>query len=96
MPGIIGMQDSLYYVARPNLAPDRGFESPGLSLPISFPAPRLYLADGVATMRAAGGGFSPWVAVRHDNTTSGQFIRIANLNASSAWRFISSQGNLKS
>jgi imidazolonepropionase-like amidohydrolase len=54
-PGIIGMHDPLYYTARPNLAADRSFESPALFLPMSFSAPRLYLANGVTTIRTAGG-----------------------------------------
>jgi len=55
MPGIVGMHDPLYYLARPNLAADRNFEAPALFLPMSFSAPRLYLANGVTTMRTAGG-----------------------------------------
>ena len=55
MPGIVGMHDPLYYLAQPNLAADRSFESPVLFLPMSFSAPRLYLANGVTTMRTAGG-----------------------------------------
>ncbi len=55
MPGIIGMHDPLYYLARPNLAADRSFEAPALFLPMSFSAPRLYLANGVTTIRTAGG-----------------------------------------
>jgi imidazolonepropionase-like amidohydrolase len=55
MPGIIGMHDPLYYTARPNLAADRSSEAPPQFLPMSFSAPRLYLANGVTTMRTAGG-----------------------------------------
>jgi imidazolonepropionase-like amidohydrolase len=55
MPGIIGMHDPLYYLARPNLAADRSYDAPAVFLPMSFSAPRLYLANGVTTMRTAGG-----------------------------------------
>jgi imidazolonepropionase-like amidohydrolase len=55
MPGIVGMHDPLYYLARPNLAPDRSFDKPAIFLPMSFSAPRLYLANGVTTIRTAGG-----------------------------------------
>ena len=62
-PGIIGMHDPLYYTARPNLAADRSFESPPLFLPMSFSAPRLYLANGVTTIRTAG-GVDPYVDLK--------------------------------
>ncbi|HEY2782804.1 MAG TPA: amidohydrolase family protein [Steroidobacteraceae bacterium] len=55
MPGIVGMHDPLYATARPNLRADRSFDRPALFLSMSFSAPRLYLANGVTTMRTAGG-----------------------------------------
>jgi imidazolonepropionase-like amidohydrolase len=55
MPGIVGMHDPLYYLARPNFAADRSFDKPSIFLPMSFSAPRLYLANGVTTIRTAGG-----------------------------------------
>jgi imidazolonepropionase-like amidohydrolase len=63
MPGIVGMHDPLYYTARPNLTADRSFESPALFLPMSFSAPRLYLANGVTTIRTAG-GVDPYVDLK--------------------------------
>lgn len=54
MPGIVGMHDHMFYLARPNLAVDLNFEGPGLFLEMSFSAPRLYLANGVTTARTAG------------------------------------------
>src|SRR5207237_7641884 len=54
MPGIVGMHDHLYCFAFPNLRADYSFERPGLSLEMSFSAPRLYLANGVTTIRTAG------------------------------------------
>jgi imidazolonepropionase-like amidohydrolase len=54
MPGIVGMHNHLYYLARPNLSADRSYDSPALFLQMSFSAPRLYLASGVTTMRTTG------------------------------------------
>jgi imidazolonepropionase-like amidohydrolase len=54
MPGIVGMHEHLYYIAFPNLAADYSYDAPGLSLPMTFSAPRLYLANGVTTARTTG------------------------------------------
>lgn len=54
MPGIVGMHNHLYTIARPNLEADGSFDRPGLRLQMTFSAPRLYLANGVTTMRTAG------------------------------------------
>lgn len=54
MPGIVGMHDHLFYVGRPDLDIDRGFEPPVMVPQMSFSAPRLYLAAGVTTMRTTG------------------------------------------
>jgi imidazolonepropionase-like amidohydrolase len=54
MPGIVGMHNHLFYLVRPNLAADGSFDRPALFLQMSFSAPRLYLANGVTTMRTAG------------------------------------------
>ncbi|MEA3173295.1 MAG: hypothetical protein QOF42_706 [Gammaproteobacteria bacterium] len=56
MPGIVGMHNHLYYVARPNVAPGRvpAFDNPVVVPQMTFSAPRLYLAAGVTTMRTAG------------------------------------------
>ena len=54
MPGIVGMHNHLFYLARPNLAADNSFDSPALFLQMSFSAPRLYLANGVTTARTVG------------------------------------------
>jgi imidazolonepropionase-like amidohydrolase len=54
MPGIVGMHDHLFYLARPNLAADNSFDRPALFLQMSFSAPRLYLANGVTTARTVG------------------------------------------
>ena len=54
MPGIVGMHNHLFYLSRPNIGPDGTFDAPALFQEMSFSAPRLYLANGVTTMRTAG------------------------------------------
>jgi imidazolonepropionase-like amidohydrolase len=54
MPGIVGMHNHLFYLALPNFGSDGNFDRPGLFHQMSFSAPRLYLANGVTTMRTAG------------------------------------------
>jgi len=54
MPGIVGMHNHLFYLSRPNIGPDGSFDAPALFQEMSFSAPRLYLANGVTTMRTAG------------------------------------------
>jgi imidazolonepropionase-like amidohydrolase len=54
IPGIIGMHNHLFYIARPNLNSDRKYEQPLLVPQMTFSAPRLYLAGGVTTMRTTG------------------------------------------
>ncbi len=54
IPGIVGMHGHLSFYARPNLQPDGSYERPALVTQMSFSAPRLYLANGVTTMRSAG------------------------------------------
>ncbi|HKA38068.1 MAG TPA: amidohydrolase family protein, partial [Thermoanaerobaculia bacterium] len=54
MPGIVGMHNHLFYLARPNYAADGTSSGPALFTPMTFSAPRLYLANGVTTMRTAG------------------------------------------
>jgi imidazolonepropionase-like amidohydrolase len=54
IPGIVGMHDHLFYIARPNLNSDRQYEQPVLIPQMTFSAPRLYLAAGVTTLRTTG------------------------------------------
>jgi imidazolonepropionase-like amidohydrolase len=54
MPGIVGMHNHLFYVARPNEDSQWNFEPPVLVPQMTFSAPRLYLAGGVTTMRTTG------------------------------------------
>jgi imidazolonepropionase-like amidohydrolase len=54
MPGIVGMHNHLFYIARPNLNSRREYDQPALVPQMTFSAPRLYLAGGVTTMRTTG------------------------------------------
>jgi imidazolonepropionase-like amidohydrolase len=54
MPGIVGMHNHLFYIARPNLNSQWKYEEPVLLPQMTFSAPRLYLAAGVTTMRTTG------------------------------------------
>lgn len=53
LPGLVGMHDHLYYLQRPNSDAD-GSEGPTLLPQMTFSAPRMYLANGVTTIRTAG------------------------------------------
>lgn len=63
MPGIVGMHGHLVYISRPNLGADGKFDSPALFQQMSFSASRLYLANGVTTMRTAG-SIEPYTDLR--------------------------------
>jgi imidazolonepropionase-like amidohydrolase len=54
MPGIVGMHNHLFYIARPNLTAQRRSEPPLMVPEMAFSSPRLYLAAGVTTMRTTG------------------------------------------
>lgn len=54
IPGIVGMHNHLFYVARPNLDSHWHGDEPVLVPQMTFSAPRLYLAGGVTTMRTTG------------------------------------------
>ena len=56
IPGLVGMHDHLYYIARPNFQAGRTppFDDPLLLPQMMFSSPRLYLAAGVTTMRTTG------------------------------------------
>jgi imidazolonepropionase-like amidohydrolase len=54
MPGLVGMHDHLFYLQRPNLDAAGHFEQPIIIPQMTFSAPRLYLANGVTTMRTTG------------------------------------------
>jgi imidazolonepropionase-like amidohydrolase len=54
LPGLVGMHDHMYYIARPNLDAAAHSEDPLLVPQMTFSAPRLYLANGVTTIRTTG------------------------------------------
>ena len=54
MPGIVGMHNHMFYVARPNIDAAGHSDDPRLLPQMTFSAPRLYLAGGVTTMRTTG------------------------------------------
>jgi imidazolonepropionase-like amidohydrolase len=61
LPGLVGMHDHLYYLQRPN-ADAAGSEPPTLLPQMTFSAPRMYLANGVTTIRTAG-SVEPYVDI---------------------------------
>src|SRR5262249_42899688 len=54
MPGIVGMHNHLFYIARPNLDSQWKYDDPVVVPQMTFSSPRLYLAAGVTTMRTTG------------------------------------------
>jgi imidazolonepropionase-like amidohydrolase len=54
MPGLVGMHDHLYYIARPNYDDNWDWEPPLVVPEMMFSSTRLYLAAGVTTMRTTG------------------------------------------
>ena len=54
IPGIVGMHDHMFYIARPNADASGHSEEPLVVPQMTFSAPRLYLANGVTTMRTTG------------------------------------------
>ena len=51
LPGLVGMHNHLFYLQRPNIDPSGHSEQPIIIPQMTFSAPRLYLANGVTTMR---------------------------------------------
>jgi imidazolonepropionase-like amidohydrolase len=54
LPGLVGMHNHLFYLQRPNIDASGGSEDPLIVPQMTFSAPRLYLANGVTTMRTTG------------------------------------------
>ncbi len=54
IPGLVGMHDHLYYIARADEAADGSSEPPLIVPQMTFTAPRMYLAAGVTTIRTTG------------------------------------------
>ena len=53
-PGLVGMHDHLFYVARANDNAEHQTGFPTLLPQMTYSAPRLYLANGVTTARTTG------------------------------------------
>ena len=71
MPGIVGMHDHMFYIARPNADASGHADDPPLVPQMTFSAPRLYLANGVTTMRTTG-SVEPYadLNVKRDSTAA--------------------------
>src|SRR6185503_6929459 len=54
IPGLVGMHDHLFYIARPNYDEHGNSEPPIVVPEMMFSSPRLYLAAGVTTIRTTG------------------------------------------
>ncbi|HWU92144.1 MAG TPA: amidohydrolase family protein, partial [Sphingomicrobium sp.] len=54
LPGIVGMHNHMFYIARPNLDASGHADEPLIVPQMTFSAPRLYLGNGVTTMRTTG------------------------------------------
>jgi imidazolonepropionase-like amidohydrolase len=54
LPGLVGLHDHMYYIARPNMDAEGHSEAPLIVPQMTFSSPRLYLAAGVTTMRTTG------------------------------------------
>jgi imidazolonepropionase-like amidohydrolase len=54
MPGIVGMHDHLYFIRTPRIDAEGNFVRPSLMEEMAYSAPRLYLANGVTTIRTTG------------------------------------------
>ena len=54
LPGLVGMHDHLFYIARPNFTPKGDYDPPLVVPEMVYSAPRLYLAGGVTTLRTTG------------------------------------------
>jgi imidazolonepropionase-like amidohydrolase len=54
LPGLVGMHDHLFHIARPNIDASGHSDPPVIVPQMTFSAPRLYLANGVTTIRTTG------------------------------------------
>jgi len=54
IPGLVGMHNHLFYLQRPNIDASGHSEQPIIIPQMTFSAPRLYLANGVTTIRTTG------------------------------------------
>jgi imidazolonepropionase-like amidohydrolase len=54
LPGLVGMHNHMFYLQRPNIDASGNSEGPLIVPQMTFSASRLYLANGVTTMRTTG------------------------------------------
>ena len=54
LPGLVGMHDHMYYIARPDLDATGASEPPLMVPEMAFSSPHLYLGAGVTTLRTTG------------------------------------------
>jgi len=54
LPGLVGLHNHMYYIARPNMDAHGHSEPPLLVPQMTFSSPRMYLAAGVTTLRTTG------------------------------------------
>jgi imidazolonepropionase-like amidohydrolase len=54
LPGLVGMHDHMYYIARPNMDAQGNSEPPLIVPELPFSSPHLYLGAGVTTLRTTG------------------------------------------
>jgi imidazolonepropionase-like amidohydrolase len=72
MPGIVGMHNHLFCFVRPNLTADGGTEG-FFPAEMVFSAPRLYLANGVTTMRTTG-SVNPYAQLKLKQDVEGGIV----------------------
>ena len=54
LPGLVGLHDHMYYIARPNFDATGHSDAPLVVPQMTYSSPRLYLANGVTTLRTTG------------------------------------------
>lgn len=54
LPGLVGLHEHMYYIARPNLDASGKSEDPLVVPQMTYSSPHLYLAAGVTTIRTGG------------------------------------------
>jgi imidazolonepropionase-like amidohydrolase len=95
LPGIVGMHDHLFALVRPGLGPDNDYNPPGMFVPMTYSAPRLYLANGVTTIRTAG-SIEPQTEVRLQQAIEGGRVPGPHVNVTGPYlEGISSNPNLQ-
>ena len=74
LPGLVGMPEHMYYIARPNMTASGRSEDPLIVPQMMFSAPRLYLAAGMTTLRT-GGSVEPMADINlRDQIDAGKLV----------------------